>query len=170
MERSVFLLGWPCGRICWYVYICRRHGYLIRRNIWFQMFSRRNWRSTESNTITFYCILWIISDSDGLCFCGVVSGPEKVSYCNVIINLLYIHVLSRKVDRRSKIPIIMALMKKLAWCSVVNNFTIHAKHIPGKYNIADAISRFQMKKFRHLAPNAKQEPTLCVAFQQLTLI
>lgn len=168
MEQSVFLLRWPCGR---YAYICRRHEYLIRRNIWFQVVLRRNWRSTEFNTITFYCILGIISNSDGLCFCGVVSGPENVSYFIVIFNLLYIHVLSRKVDRKSKIPIVMALMKKLTWCSVVNNFYINAKHIPGKYNnIAYAISRFKMKKFRNLAPNAKQEPTLCVTFQQLTLI
>lgn len=102
---------------------------------------------------------------------GVVSGPENVSYFIVIINLLYIHVLSRKVDRKSKIPIVMALMKKLTWCLVVNNFNINAKHIPEKYNnIAYAISRFQMKKFCNLAPNAKQEPTLCVTFQQLTLI
>lgn len=93
-------------------------------------------------------------------------GPEN--YFIVIMNLLYIHVhvLSRKVDRKSKIPIIMALMRKLTWCSVVIYFTIHAKHISGKYNnIADAISGFQMKKFRHLAPNAKQEPTPCLTFR-----
>lgn len=132
---------------------------------------KKKLKKTEFNTITFYCILGIISNSDGLCFCGVVSGPENVSYFIVIFNLLYIHVLQRKVDRKSKIPIVMALMKKLTWCSVVNNFNINAKHIPGKYNnIAYAISRFQMKKFRNLAPNAKQEPTLCVTFQQLTLI
>lgn len=30
----------------------------------------------------------------------------------------------------------MALMKKLTWCSVVNNFYINAKHIPGKCNFS----------------------------------
>lgn len=46
----------------------------------------------------------------------------------------------------------MALMRQLTWCSVVIYFTIHAKHISGKYNnISDAISRFQMKKIPPLS-------------------
>ena len=50
---------------------------------------------------------------------------------------------------RSKVNIIMKLMRKLTWCSAISNFTIHAKHVPGCFNsTADAISRLQMNKFR----------------------
>lgn len=98
------------------------------------MVLRRNWRSMEFNIIIFYCILGIIFNSDGLCFCGVVSGLENVFYFIVIFNLLYIYVLLWKVDCKLKILIVMVFMKKLIWCLVVNNFNINVKYILGKYN------------------------------------
>lgn len=64
---------------------------------------------------------------------------------------------------RSKVNLIMKLMRKLTLQSALCNFTVHAEHIPGKHNsIADAISRFQMVKFRGLAPKADSLPTPCL--------
>ncbi|XP_033749212.1 uncharacterized protein LOC117333903 [Pecten maximus] len=71
---------------------------------------------------------------------------------------------------RSKVELIMNLMRKLTFCSMSNNFIVHARHIPGIDNsIADAISRFQMEKFRHLAPHADPFPTLCPPLSSLML-
>ena len=69
---------------------------------------------------------------------------------------------------RSKTSIINKLMRMLTWLAAKYNFTVHAEHIPGKLNdIADAISRFQMKKFRRLAPDTDLHPTPCPQLQEL---
>ena len=48
---------------------------------------------------------------------------------------------------RSKVKIINKLMRKLTWLAAQYSFTVHTEHVPGKLNnIADAISRFQIKK------------------------
>lgn len=71
---------------------------------------------------------------------------------------------------RSKIPSIMKLMRKLTYHSAINSFIIHAKHIPGRQNcIADAISRFQMAKFRNLAPAAEMFPIPILPAEQLMM-
>jgi len=71
---------------------------------------------------------------------------------------------------RSKVPSIMKLMRKLTYHSALCNYVIHAKHIPGKKNcIADALSRFQMKVFRRLAPNAEHHATPCVPITDLMM-
>lgn len=60
---------------------------------------------------------------------------------------------------RSKSLCIIKLMRQLTWCSAQFNLCIYSKHLPGKTNrIADALSRFQMAKFRRLAP-ADLQPT-----------
>lgn len=64
---------------------------------------------------------------------------------------------------RSKMQSIMKLARKLTFHSVTHHFTIHAKHIAGaKNSIADSISRYQMQKFRRLAPYANRDPTSCI--------
>ncbi|XP_060063752.1 uncharacterized protein LOC132544202 [Ylistrum balloti] len=69
---------------------------------------------------------------------------------------------------RSKVSLIMKLMRKLTLVSAYYNFTVRAKHIPGIDNtIADAISRFQMTKFRRLAPWADPQPTPCLSASNL---
>jgi hypothetical protein len=71
---------------------------------------------------------------------------------------------------RSKVKTIMKLMRKLTFCAASCQFTVHAKHIPGKLNsIADAISRFQMDKFRKLAPDADKEPIPHPTVGQITM-
>ena len=60
---------------------------------------------------------------------------------------------------RSKSPPVMLLMRQLTWCAVRNNFCVYAEHLPGKANkIADALSRFEIKTFRELAPEAALKP------------
>lgn len=67
---------------------------------------------------------------------------------------------------RSKVPSIMLLMRKLTWCAAVYNFCVYAKHVPGVLNtIADALSRFQMDKFRKLVPRASQDPCPCPSLE-----
>ena len=62
---------------------------------------------------------------------------------------------------RSKGKTIMKLMRKLTWCSATFNFTIHAQHVPGSLNsVADAISRFQMDRFRRLASLSRPQANL----------
>lgn len=64
----------------------------------------------------------------------------------------------------------MKLMRKLTYHSAINSFIIHAKHILGRQNcIADAISRFQMAKFRNLAPAAEIFPTPSLPAEQLMM-
>lgn len=71
---------------------------------------------------------------------------------------------------RSKIPSIMKLMRKLTYHSALNNFVVHAQHIPGINNcIADSISRYQMRKFRALAPHANSMPTPCLPPSELMM-
>ena len=57
-------------------------------------------------------------------------------------------------------PDTMALVRKLFLIAVRHQFSVAFKHISGHYNaIADAISRFQMHKFRELHPSAAEHPT-----------
>jgi hypothetical protein len=49
-------------------------------------------------------------------------------------------------------------------CSAKYNFV----HLPGKYNnIADALSRYQMRRFRELAPQALPKPCPCPSHSEI---
>ena len=53
----------------------------------------------------------------------------------------------------------MDLLRHLTLLTMQFNIYLHAVHIPGKQNdIADAISRFQFQRFRHLALDADINP------------
>jgi len=59
----------------------------------------------------------------------------------------------------SKAPRVMDLVRFLVLISMKHNFLVRARHVPGAKNgIADALSRFQVQRFRELAPNADQSP------------
>ena len=61
----------------------------------------------------------------------------------------------------SKVPRIMELVRKLVLLSMQHNFLVRARHVPGvSNNIADALSRLQMQRFRALAPDADQSPCI----------
>ena len=59
----------------------------------------------------------------------------------------------------SKAPRIMDLVRFLVLISMRHNFLVRARHVPGVSNeIADALSRFQMQRFRALVPAADKRP------------
>ena len=61
--------------------------------------------------------------------------------------------------KSSKIPRIMNLVRVITLQTLKFNFTFSAKHVPGLDNgIADSLSRFQMARFRLLAPDASPVP------------
>ncbi|XP_033745599.1 uncharacterized protein LOC117331113 [Pecten maximus] len=71
---------------------------------------------------------------------------------------------------RSKIKSIMRLVRTLTYYSAMNNYVVHAKHIPGsENNTADAISRSQMDRFRRLAPHADMHPIPCLPLESLLM-
>ena len=56
-------------------------------------------------------------------------------------------------------PDIMAVVRKLFLVAVTHDFSLALKHIRGHYNpLADALSRFQMSRFRELHPKAEAVP------------
>ena len=64
---------------------------------------------------------------------------------------------------------IMALVRLLYFCATHHNIHIMITHIAGiNNNIADAISRFQMERFRTLAPAANLQPDPIRALPTLT--
>ena len=53
----------------------------------------------------------------------------------------------------------MDLLHFLVLVSMKHNFYVRARHVPGIHNeIADALSRFQEKRFRAMAPQAESTP------------
>ena len=63
-------------------------------------------------------------------------------------------------SKRSRIPRVMDLLRSLTLLTLRYNIYFKARHIPGKQNeVADSLSRFQMDRFRALAPLADANPT-----------
>jgi hypothetical protein len=61
--------------------------------------------------------------------------------------------------RSSKDKLIMKFIRPLVLQTIRHNVQIKAMHIEGaKNNIADSLSRFQMNRFRRLAPSADLYP------------
>jgi hypothetical protein len=68
---------------------------------------------------------------------------------------------------RSKSPQIMTLLRRLVLVAAEFSFAYSAQHLPGQNNgIADSLSRFQMTRFRELAPEAAELP--CQVPQNIT--
>ena len=83
-------------------------------------------------------------------------GKRILFYCD---NLATVFIINKG---RSRAQPIMKLMRRLTWCAAKGNFVIIAKHIPGIHNdIADALSRFQISRFRELAPGVALRPCPC---------
>lgn len=61
--------------------------------------------------------------------------------------------------RTSKSKSVMKLFRPLVLCTLRNNMQFKAIHIEGTINmISDALSRFQMSRFREVTPKADQHP------------
>ena len=79
-----------------------------------------------------------------------LKGKRILFHCD---NSAIVQVLEKGT---SKEPQIMNLVRSLFFVAAHNNFEFSAVHIPGKKNeIADALSRGQLTRFRKLAPNAE---------------
>lgn len=62
-------------------------------------------------------------------------------------------------SRKSKVPRVMEWVRVLTICTLRHNFYFQAVHVPRKQNnIADSLSRFQMERFRQLAPQFSASP------------
>lgn len=84
------------------------------------------------------------------------SSKRILFYCD---NAATVNIIQKG---RSKVLSIMQLMRRLTWCSAKYNSCIYSEFLPGKTNvITDALSRFQMSKFRRLAPQADRLPHSC---------
>ncbi|CAG2195976.1 unnamed protein product [Mytilus edulis] len=89
-------------------------------------------------------------------------GKKILFYCD---NAATVHIIKKG---RSKEPCIMKLMRRLTMCVVYNNFAVFSEHVPGASNIiVDALSRFQINKFRELAPEAEMDPTPCPPLSEI---
>lgn len=78
-------------------------------------------------------------------------------------NMSVCHILNKMT---SKSDLVMVLLRNLTIKCLRFNVVLRAEHVPGKQNtITDALSRFQMDRFRRLAPDA--EPTPCTIPAQL---
>ena len=81
------------------------------------------------------------------------SQKRIIFWCD---NQPVVHILNTK---RSKEPKIMVLMSKLTLLTMQHNFYFKVRHIEGVHNTkADPLSRFQMNKFRLMAPEANVSP------------
>lgn len=70
--------------------------------------------------------------------------------------------------RRSSDLKISSLMRTLCLCAAVYNFDIYSEHVSGsKHNIADSLSRLQMERFQHAAPQAEETPTACLPVSEV---
>lgn len=71
-------------------------------------------------------------------------------------NLAAVHVINSLTSRS---PRVMALVRAFTLLCLQHNILFRARHVPGVNNgIADALSRKQMARFRHLAPEADSCP------------
>lgn len=56
---------------------------------------------------------------------------------------------------------VLEIMRRMVDVAAENNFTFTLKHIDGlRSDIADSLSRFQIERFFHLAPEAQNSPIL----------
>lgn len=75
-------------------------------------------------------------------------------YCD---NLAVVHSINKQTTRSKPS---MQLLRVLVLSCLTHNIMFRAKHIPGhENNVADALSRCQLARFRMLAPEADDQPT-----------
>lgn len=84
---------------------------------------------------------------------------KKLENKKIIFNIDNIALVSIINKRTSKDKVIMKLMRPFVLITMLNNIQFKGSFINGFQNcIADSLSRFQMDRFRALAPNADHTP------------
>ena len=74
-------------------------------------------------------------------------------------NLPVVSIINSKRSKSTRIMDLVRAITILTLEPLEHNFSFTARHIAGSDNsIADSLSRFQMDRFRHLAPNASPSP------------
>ena len=72
-------------------------------------------------------------------------------------NLALVHILNRQTSKDKQI---MQLVRKLVLACLKHNILFQSSHVPGCQNeLADTLSRLQVKQFRRLNPSCKPFPT-----------
>ena len=85
---------------------------------------------------------------------------EELSDKRIVLHTDNMAVKCAVNKQTSPCPQIMALLRKLVITCLVRNISIKAVHVPTQDNgIADSLSRFQVDRFRKLAPRAEEHPT-----------
>ena len=137
----------------------------IFANKWFQGVFPDDIISQDNNDVTSMALLELYPIVVACFLWGSQWQKKRILFhCD---NMATVQIINKG---RSKVKIINKLIRKLTWLAAQYSFTVHAEHVPGKLNnIADAISRFQIKRFRSLAPQADQLPTPCPQFKDLII-
>lgn len=82
-------------------------------------------------------------------------------------NQAVVHIINKG---RSSAAEIMPFMRSITWSSVIHNFIMSARHVPGHLNtLADCLSRFKFQAFRSICPQACPEPVAIPPFHLLNL-
>ena len=83
----------------------------------------------------------------------LLAGKRLQFWCD---NLSVVSIIN---SGHSKNPRIMDLVRRVVLLWMKHYFVVRTSHVPGVSNeIADALSRFQMQRFRALATDADQNP------------
>ena len=96
--------------------------------------------------------------------------PPEIHDLDLLITFLELYPIVIAVvavinKQTSKCTRMMCLVRMLVLDCLKLNIVFKAKHIPGVDNdLADALSRLQVQRFRQLAPNAKAIATPCPLF------
>jgi hypothetical protein len=89
-------------------------------------------------------------------------GKKILFHCD---NAAVVDILRK---RRSSDLQISSLIRTLCFCAANFNFDFYSEHLAGtKNNIADALSRLQMDRFRRAAPQAEKIPTSCPSVSEV---
>ncbi len=96
------------------------------------------------------------------CWAPLLAGKRVMFHSD---NFAVVHIINKKSSHCSQI---MCLVRPFVVHCLKFNILIKAVHVPGKLNvIADALSRFQMRRFREAAPQADPVMTPLPVLPQL---
>jgi len=131
-----------------------RHGLgfgVVFQNQWAQERWPESWRALLSDITVLELFPIVVA----LFVWGKKLANKKIMFhCD---NMAVVHILNHLSSKSDKV---MCLVRVLTLQCLSFNILIKAKHVEGiKNSVCDSLSRFQMSRFRQLAPAANREPT-----------